>query len=193
MSRIRLTESQLHNVIRKCINEAINELDPRTYANYAAGRQAQGQNEKARQGREAAVNAWNKQYGNEDWKPEPEHIRYSMPEWIYTSWKKQYGNENTTSNNKGISSTYTGMKGDSYTIHDNNSDTNFDGSHQIVTRQFNPSDNTVNYQRHKANSYGDVTLDDEGTIQSSSYDKGRQVARQMATGTGKYVKGKGWQ
>ena len=30
----------------------------------------------------------------EDWKPEPEHIRYSMPEWIYTSWKKMYGNEN---------------------------------------------------------------------------------------------------
>lgn len=27
MNRIRLTESQLHNVIRRCVNEAIEETD----------------------------------------------------------------------------------------------------------------------------------------------------------------------
>ena len=44
-NRIRLTESQLHNIIRKCVNEAVNELDWKTYAN-AAKKQAERDNEK---------------------------------------------------------------------------------------------------------------------------------------------------
>lgn len=60
--RVKLTEENLHRIIRDCINEALNELDPRTYASYSAKRQAQGQDEKAQQGRQAAVKAWNKKF-----------------------------------------------------------------------------------------------------------------------------------
>ena len=33
--KIRLTEGDLHRIIRNCVNEALNELDARTYASYA--------------------------------------------------------------------------------------------------------------------------------------------------------------
>lgn len=62
---IRLTESDLHHIVRQSVNEALNELDPRTYASYANKRQAQGQMDKAEQGKQAARNAFNKQYGSE--------------------------------------------------------------------------------------------------------------------------------
>ena len=39
--RIRLTEGDLHRIIRGCVNEALNELDARTYASYALGRDLQ--------------------------------------------------------------------------------------------------------------------------------------------------------
>lgn len=62
---IRLTESDLHRIVRQSVNEALNELDPRTYASYADKRQAQGQMDKAQQGQQAARNAFNKKYGEE--------------------------------------------------------------------------------------------------------------------------------
>ena len=43
---IKLTESDLHRIVKESVNkilsEAINELDPRTYASYADKRRAQG-------------------------------------------------------------------------------------------------------------------------------------------------------
>jgi len=78
---IRLTESDLYTLIK----EALNELRPETYANYAKGRmeQAKGNRElspaqqrvqqnpyggrsldyKARQGNQQAATAWNQKYG----------------------------------------------------------------------------------------------------------------------------------
>ena len=64
---IRLTESDLHRIIKESVNkvlkEAINELDPRTYASLADKRAAQGNYKKASDARDAAVNAWNREYG----------------------------------------------------------------------------------------------------------------------------------
>ena len=37
--RIRLTEGDLHRIVRQCVNEALDELDARTYASYANKRQ----------------------------------------------------------------------------------------------------------------------------------------------------------
>ncbi len=48
MSRIRLTESQLHNVIRKCINEALDELDWRTAQSAAEKAYANGDDKRGR-------------------------------------------------------------------------------------------------------------------------------------------------
>lgn len=67
---IRLTEGDLHRIIKesveRIINEAqLNELAPRTYASYAQKRAAQGQYDKAERGRNAAVDAFNKQYGSD--------------------------------------------------------------------------------------------------------------------------------
>lgn len=61
--RIRLTESQLHNVIKKCVNEALTEMDPETYASYANKRAAQGEYDKAIEGSNAAAKSWNRKYG----------------------------------------------------------------------------------------------------------------------------------
>jgi hypothetical protein len=65
---IRLTESDLHKIVKESVNRVLkeaqlNELDPRTYASLANKRDAQGQNYKAAKARQAARDAWNKQYG----------------------------------------------------------------------------------------------------------------------------------
>lgn len=39
---IKLTESDLHNMISEAVKVALNELDPRTYASYADKRRQQG-------------------------------------------------------------------------------------------------------------------------------------------------------
>ena len=49
---IRLTESDLHRIVKESVNKVLreaqlNELDPRTYASYASGRQRQADNAEA--------------------------------------------------------------------------------------------------------------------------------------------------
>ena len=41
-NRIRLTESQLHKLIKESVKQVLSELDWKTYANAANKRQAQG-------------------------------------------------------------------------------------------------------------------------------------------------------
>ncbi len=41
-NRIRLTESQLHSIIKESVKQVLSELDWKTYANAANKRQAQG-------------------------------------------------------------------------------------------------------------------------------------------------------
>ena len=62
---IRLTEGDLHRIIKESVNNLLTELHPFTYANYANGRYAQGQTDKAEKGRDAAVKAFNDRYGYE--------------------------------------------------------------------------------------------------------------------------------
>ena len=65
--RIRLTESDLHRIVKESVNKVLSEvvsgLDPRTLASLADKRAAQGNYEKAAKARQAAVDAWNKRYG----------------------------------------------------------------------------------------------------------------------------------
>lgn len=67
---IRLTESDLHRIVKESVNkilsEAINELDPRTYASYANKRAAQGNYGKAAKGVDAARDAWNNKFSHDD-------------------------------------------------------------------------------------------------------------------------------
>lgn len=76
--KIRLTEEKLRRIVRNCVKSALNELDPRTYASYAANRFKQGDKElqwgdfrkadqyldKASQGVRAAQKEWNRRYGD---------------------------------------------------------------------------------------------------------------------------------
>jgi hypothetical protein len=67
---IRLTESDLHRIVKESVNKILNEyvsgLDPRTLANYAKGREAQGQHDKAQQGMQTARDTWNANYSDGD-------------------------------------------------------------------------------------------------------------------------------
>ena len=81
--RIRLSEGALHNIIKNCVNEALNELAPETYMSYSNKRREQGRNmnldpttfdshkqseyyKKSMDGRNAAIKAWNNQYSKND-------------------------------------------------------------------------------------------------------------------------------
>lgn len=68
---IRLTESDLHNIINEAVKEALNELDPRTYASAAekAMIKSNGIGDKnynrINKFRQAAIDAWNRDFGEE--------------------------------------------------------------------------------------------------------------------------------
>ena len=64
---VRLTESDLHRIVKESVSKVLTELDWKTYANYANGRRAQGKLDKAEAGDDAAVYAFNKKYGASDY------------------------------------------------------------------------------------------------------------------------------
>lgn len=63
---IRLTESDLHNMISEAVKVALNELDPRTYASAAIkainNRDSKGRGTKFYK---AAIDSWNNEYGGD--------------------------------------------------------------------------------------------------------------------------------
>lgn len=63
---IRLTESDLHNIIKESVKKILREADWKTYAN--AGKKASelGQHERAAKFRDAAIDRFNTDYGYED-------------------------------------------------------------------------------------------------------------------------------
>ena len=151
--KIRLTEGDLHRIIRNCVNEALNELDARTYASYADKRQAQGQNDKAKQGRQAAVDAWNRDYSQGDEMGEYYHVNKN-------NWSKQNGISN---------------------VH-----------RETYVPALDKTDHSLeHYDKNYCNRQTDNVWRNSGYQGTNT--KGAYVARQMAQGDGKYVKGKGWQ
>ena len=150
--KIRLTEGDLHRIIRNCVNEALNELDARTYASYADKRQAQGQNDKAKQGRQAAVDAWNRDYSQGDEMGEYYHVNKN-------NWSKQNGISN---------------------VH-----------RETYVPALDKTDHSLEHYDGDMNRHYDNGWRNSGYQGTNT--KGAYVARQMAQGDGKYVKGKGWQ
>ena len=166
---IRLTESDLHRIVKESVNKVLNEvqlneLDPRTYASYADKRQAQGQGWKATKGRYAATDAWNNQYGKRD----------------------------TSYNGKGGSANHqVYMKNDDYTVNDNYWDS-YDGGNSNFTK-YNPYDDSFHYDSNIRDGFGDLHSSQGVKQNYGGNNEGQYVAQQMAKGTGKYIKGKGWQ
>ena len=66
-SRIKLTESQLHNVIKESVKQVLSELDWKTYANAAKKREAQGNWQSADNLRDQMVHSFNDKYGESDY------------------------------------------------------------------------------------------------------------------------------
>jgi hypothetical protein len=171
---IRLTESDLHRIVKESVNrilsEAINELDPRTYASYAQKRQMQGQYDKAQKGKIAAINAFNQQYGKDEYYPNGGQNRYEMiapsGENNYPYRAETYYEEPNYPRGAAGQTINFAKQGDNIVNHR-------DGQLGL------------NYQEYKDNNI------------FHPYDaigrKATRVAQQMAKGDGKYIKGKGWE
>ena len=93
---VRLTESQLHNIIAESVSQLLMELDPRTYASYADKRRQQAQQstdygdiskfaDKAEKGEQAARNAWNKKYAYDYTQRNGLNYQYGRREMIKTN------------------------------------------------------------------------------------------------------------
>ena len=61
---VRLTESQLHNIIAESVSQILMELDPRTYASAADKAEERMDIERASKFRQGAVDAWNRDFGD---------------------------------------------------------------------------------------------------------------------------------
>jgi len=170
---IRLTEADLHRIIKESVNkvlsEAVNELHPLTYASYADKRAQQHEFDKAYQGKKAAIDSWNKQYGKFDTDDDSSTVTRQL---------SMYDDEPDSSNphyrvvNADRSQ---GNNGNSYI---DNYDPHTDMGYTVSRR--NGGNRQVSNFRGVPNA---LNNDAEGI----------RVARQMAKGDGTYIKGKGWQ
>ena len=184
---IRLTESDLHRIVKESVNkilsEAVNELDPRTYASYAAKRAAQGQTAKAKQGQQAARDAWNREYGYDGKDHE-------------NPWRGY------TPNEEGIKSLKMTSFNEPYRVENNHI---YNGQHNFATyspsRDYNWYDDDGGYstQGKGYQPYYNLGADANGQHHWDYIPWGEktsnalEVARQMGQGNGKYIKGQGWQ
>lgn len=219
--KIRLTESQLHDVIRRCINEALDELDPRTYAaardeqnrrNAAYDKemedynnqnffkrmfskkpeQPKGYNTRSNSFNNAAVDSFNSQYGG---------IKGDVANGNYSSIRMN--NDNSLNLNK-----YTKFSDGNRQRHSTNYDFNArqtsipvdkrtDKMYGVVTDEWDadymgPRSQTNKTQRGMNYNDTDPRLSDNYNSKNPAM-KALDVASQMANGSGKYTKGKGWQ
>lgn len=170
---IRLTESDLHNMISEAVKTALNELDPRTYASAAEKARERGDN-RANKYRNAAVDAWNRDYGIDNLSKSGQsyHGRKMKfipnPSTVYNYQPDQYGVDDWTLN------------------HDNNS--------QSVVR-FRPYGygKTEFDGEYSGGGQGDLPYDDKYLHKKLGKEKPYRVAGEMTKGNGRYTNGKGWQ
>lgn len=198
---IRLTEFDLHRIVKESVNkilsEAINELDPRTYASYADKRRAQGQNDKAFKGTQAAANAWNKEYGYNH-NSNRSSSRYAMDDYGYNDSEDLGGREAYDSDFKNgsqyridhdmyepfvghVSHTYSPYKDEYFDMHS-------------ATPKDSPfPKRPMGIERGEGEGTIGVYADTDADLGNNHMRKSLDVAKQMAHGNGKYIKGKGWQ
>ena len=161
-----MSESQLHNIIKESVKEVLSELDARTYASARDKASARGQFRRASDFHDAAVDSFNKQQGFD----------------IEDRWNNEYSRDTLS------------MKPDGSVDSRLQHDTGF--TYLDDRRHYNPHtgtiDNMLYVDRYQDDnpSYGqnERTFKAKYSKMPSQY----QVAKQMADGSGQYVKGKGW-
>ena len=176
--KCRLTESQLKQIISESVKQVLNELDPRTYASYADKREKQGRYDKAQVGKDAAAQAWTNKYGEYDVSDGTElgmrSTKHRGPSKYFVKGKKVTAgyNPNTDEYWRGENKyTYNPRIDRIWGKEDGYTDRDYDG--YTSWRVLGSGKDEVN--------------------RLTNNNPGIDVATQMANGTGKYVKGKGWQ
>ena len=158
---VRLTESQLHNVIAESVSQILMELDPRTYNSYAYKRHLQAKNEtdptkkqmyldKEKMGRQATVDAFNRDFaynyqkdGNEYWDGEKHEEmmgldddgNYTYTRRITPPINKKTKKFDTLSSNKPLDITH---KGGQYNIKSDGQDVTRDWTRDSMNYYGNP-------------------------------------------------------
>lgn len=163
---VRLTESQLHKVIKESVKKVLNEMSPELAARYEGGRQAQADNasteearykyqQKANAGKQYAHNAWNNQFGF--------NFNNGEHHWGH---QEMGGNNNFTHN------------GDSkYGVNFRGEQNNWDGDGYTHTNMaYNPKQNTLWQGDGRGNSTVKQPQFDYG-------DNGYRTAQQMEKGS----------
>lgn len=208
---MRLTEAQLHQVIKESVEKILreselNELDPRTYASYAQKRAAQGQMDKAQSGRQAAANAWNKQYGRNDeyqngWVDSETGAkgynttiqRMNPQDYSVETWKSsshpQIGGNNFDSEQY---MRYDAQKDPSSTYDNGFTGTEYSGKGMYGKTMATRGNYMLNTPTDSKSPYNDYNTNKK-QINYGINDQEHKVAHQMARGNGQYIKGQGWQ
>ena len=189
---IRLTESDLHRIVKESVNKVLNEamlneVDPRTISNYVRGRERQADDaaangdsdmaikyrQKANVGKQAARDKWNKMYGFDSKLDNGDY---------YQRWM----GDNKSGNNS------THNLGSNYGIHYSSSSNDINGIRRDRNYAYNPKNNKE--YSDDGTSYG-IALNQR--TKDHEFDDGdngaHRIAREMELGNGKYIKGKGWQ
>ena len=189
---IRLTESDLHRIVKESVNkilsEAINELDPRTYASYADKRRAQGQNDKAFKGTQAAANAWNKEYGYNN-NSNGRKSSMGMDDYGYNNTDDLGAYEYDFDN--GLQYKINHHNYDPLVGHSVNTYRPYKDEYQDI-RSGTPKDSFFpkvpgSVERGKGEGTLGVYADTDVDLGLNNRRKGLDVAKQMARGNGKYI------
>ena len=216
---IRLTESDLHRIVRESVNRVLNEMDydsrekamkqhpslmdkvdPRTFANRARGVNAQGRprNDDQYTMQSSAVDAWNKRYERHNRVPNG----FEQQDGPYSKWIG-YDDDHYRMDTKGDgykterwrSKNYPGPNDmddtETYTEYDPQTDKTLSTTYGRMKYDTVGGPTRLTYNIPKFGDYNGRPIRNQYEMPSGS--EGDKVARQMATGSGKYDPNKGWQ
>ena len=162
---IRLTESDLHRIVRESVNKVLMEasgLDPRTTANAAEKARMRGQYDRAKMFKNASVDSWNEKFADGD-----------MEGFDSEFFDPKFYDGSVSLGDGGVSVKHTK-----------------DNGYGDIYKPKCPSRNGEDY-RFYWREYGKNKLKKEPHI-TTPMTKGEKVASQMVRGDGEYIKGKGW-
>lgn len=219
-NRIRLSESQLHRVIKESVKQVLSELDWKTYANAASKRYNQGKYDNAEELGKAARDAFNRDYGYDkhyrDYDYDKENDggdKYEMtsfyderqPDRYISHYGGRFGDEFRGDEPIFDTEEYPNQKANRLygspirTRHyaaDNLSD--YDGKHytDIETNEFNKEGNYITTKKltPKGGMYYNFGKKDPSSNNGKkARERGNNDISQYVNGKSQYVKGKGWQ
>lgn len=193
---IRLTESDLHNMIAEGVRQALNELDPRTYASAAEKRRLQGKKENAKSLMKAATNAWNNEFSDENTRLIPDfsndYYDYEYPIEYTIQSQENFDDDSCLTHN------YTPYIQSHPVFDDSAISSRFPGRGKTWEKKIPP------YKAPKSSRKDILGYDPFGSsedahqatekfINKNVNAKGIKVVKDMNKRNGKYIKDKGWQ